>query len=98
MTQRRFNPRWIAWLFALAFIAVQAIALAHELKHDLRQHDDASCVLHLQAKSVGDNAPITVLLAPFYTGAGTLPASDAAIGMPLRPTGYHSRAPPSSVS
>lgn len=97
MTRRRFNPPWIAWLFAVAFVSVQAIALAHEVKHDLRQHDDASCVLHLQAKSAGGNAQTTVLLMPFFTGTGTLPASDAAIDLPLRPNGYDSRAPPSVV-
>lgn len=97
MTQRRLHPRWFAWLLAVAFIAVQAMALAHEIKHDLRQHDDASCVLHLQVKSVGGDSHGTLVLAPLYTGLGTLPGSDITIDLPLRATGYHSRAPPSIV-
>lgn len=43
-----------SWLLAIAFLAVQAIALAHEIKHDLQQHNDPSCVLHLHAKQSGD--------------------------------------------
>jgi hypothetical protein len=84
VTPRRLQPRWIAWLLATAFIAIQAIALAHELKHDLRQHDDASCVLHLQTKSGGGNSPAAELLAPVQIGAGTLPSTDTAFDLSFR--------------
>ncbi|MFL6713660.1 MAG: hypothetical protein ACJ8LN_12140 [Sulfurifustis sp.] len=53
VTKRRLTPRFFPWLFAMAFLAVQAITFVHELKHDLHQHDDTTCVLHLHTKHSG---------------------------------------------
>ncbi|HEX9813191.1 MAG TPA: hypothetical protein VGA88_14045 [Burkholderiales bacterium] len=76
------------------FLSVQAIALAHEIKHDLRQHDDGACVLHLHAKHAGDGlaagtqAPAVVLSAQQFS-----PGAPAIVrGAPT--LGYRTRAPP----
>ena len=42
--------RLLGPLLALALVAVQAAATAHELEHALNAHDKPSCVLHLYAE------------------------------------------------
>ena len=94
MIPRRSPLRFLPWLLAAVFLSVQAIALAHEIKHDLRQHDDGACVLHLHAKHGKDGL-----------AAGTQPPAPATsvqqfdpIAPALLPSarilGYRTRAPP----
>lgn len=91
--KRRVQPKFLPWLLALAFLAVQAAAFAHELQHDLRQHGDASCVLHLHAKQAGQPAP-----GPFFVPVRAAPAPSrrpAAVAVSAPPAlGYRTRAPP----
>lgn len=94
MIRSRTKSRLIPLLLAAAFLAVQAVALAHEINHDLRQHNDASCVLHLYSKHAGGSPAATFLLAPpliaahvALAPATTLPFSPPALG-------FQSRAPP----
>jgi len=81
-------------LFAL--LLTGATALAHEIKHDLHQHDDASCVLHLHANQtdkVISAAPFVVPLSPRHLTPASFPAASFC-GRNTAP--FHARAPPSS--
>lgn len=97
MMKRRTKPQFVPWLLAVAFLAVQALAFAHELQHDLQQHDDPSCVLHLHTKHAGHPAatvaPIVAALPDAIVPAA---ASGAIAATPI--LGYRTRAPPLSSS
>jgi hypothetical protein len=94
MMRGRNNFRFPRWLLAAAFLSVQAIALAHEIKHDLRQHEDTACVLHLHAKHGGDGL---IAGTPPTAPAASIQRFDPTAPAPLSGThvlGYRSRAPP----
>lgn len=92
-TTSKFAP----WLFVLVLLAVQAITLAHEIQHDLRQHDDSSCVLHLHAKQAGNGLSASVLLPPVFASAQDYPCRAITLPVSLSALGYRTRAPPSAV-
>ncbi len=97
MINRRAALCFLPWLLAAAFLAVQTATFAHELKHDLKLHDDPSCVLHLYTKhaghAVGDATPAFVALPEAHAAARV--TCDAG-GEPQ--LGYRTRAPPASSS
>lgn len=93
MTRRSAKSKLISWLLAAAFLAIQAIALAHEIKHDLRQHNDATCVLHLYTKHHGPATTDAALYATPIPCDAPPPPPGARVR--TAPTlGYHTRAPP----
>jgi len=94
MLARRAKPTWIAWLLAVALLAIQAIALAHEIKHDLRQHDDSACVLHLYTKHAGGKLNADSLLPALYTANENPACVDAGMPVSAPSLGYRTRAPP----
>jgi hypothetical protein len=94
MLAHRAKPTWFAWFLAVAFLAIQAIALAHELKHDLRQHDDSSCVLHLYTKHAGGKLNAGSLLPTLYTASESPTFPDTTILVSTSALGYRTRAPP----
>jgi hypothetical protein len=88
--------RTVACLLALAFLALQTTALTHELRHDLHQHDDISCVLHLYADHLDKTA------ASAGGGVVAIAQHDVQLPADIRPVvlqqafNYHVRAPPLS--
>jgi hypothetical protein len=95
MLTRGKQLRLVPWLLAAALIAVQALAFAHELQHDLKQHDDASCVLHLHTKHAGHPSPTLTLPAAAVPHAIVAPA--VSVHIDAAPAlGYRTRAPPFS--
>lgn len=97
MIRRRTRSRLVPWLCATVFLALQAVALAHELTHDLRQHNDAACVLHLHAKQSGAPAAAQALFAPVFVADPTLAPGDSVVPFSLPALGYRPRAPPLDV-
>lgn len=95
MFGRRTTFALAPWLLAVVLLAVQTFAYAHELQHDLKQHDDTSCVLHLHAKQAGQPTAdaALVVVAPIRTER--LPTAGA-VPYPARVLGYRTRAPPHS--
>lgn len=94
MSERHIR-RFSVWLAAVAFLAIQTVAFAHEIKHDLHQHD-ASCALHVYAEQVGklpaaDVAFVAVILPDVVPIAEPITLTVA----PSAPR-YLSRAPPLS--
>lgn len=80
---------------AAAFLAAQAIAFAHELQHDLRLHDDPSCLLHLHTQQT-NHAPADTAL-PIVVAARDAPPPPPTAAVGIAPVlGYQTRAPPSS--
>lgn len=85
-----------SWLLAAAFVAITTTALAHELQHDLEQHDDSACALHLyaggSAKAPAGGYAIAV------SGVHDRPAVSGQTIFPFPPRvlGYNVRAPPAS--
>lgn len=97
VTEHRSQSRFLPWLLALVFLAVQAITFAHELKHDLHQHDDASCVLHLHTKH---SSHVAAGVA-WYAAHATCESSPSLDVTPARAASvrrYDTRAPPSPSS
>jgi hypothetical protein len=88
--------RVVASLLVLAFLTVEAAAFTHELRHDLQQHDDPSCVLHLYAEHLAKTttAHAAVIAAPLQHAIQTSP--DVRIVALARLFNYHVRAPPLS--
>lgn len=94
----RRNKRYLAtWFAALAFLAIQAIVLAHEVKHDLHQHD-AACALHFYAEHLG-KTPTSHLATVAIVVSDETPAPPGTVAASApRAPGYHTRAPPASRS
>ena len=95
MLRRRAKNGLAPWLLAVMLLAVQALSFAHELQHDLKQHDDTSCVLHVHTKHVGHpSADVTlVVLAPTRDAAPETLSTERGAAPVL---GYRTRAPPLS--
>lgn len=93
MNKRSTMFRLAPWLLAVVLLAAQTLALAHEIKHDLRQHDDASCVLHLHSKHHGQAATAMALSGAIVPHAAPVLL---AVTQPraVAPLGYRTRAPP----
>src|SRR5581483_466185 len=92
MNRRGTKSHLALWLFAVAFLAIQTITLAHEIKHDLHQHDDKACVLHLHTKDHGQAAAHIAPFAILAPCEAPAPVTVASVG--TAPTlGYHTRAP-----
>lgn len=96
MARPKVQRKFVLWLLAAAFFALQTAALAHELQHDLRQHNEAACALHLHAEQTGQAAagsplPVAVVLdnAPTRLAPAQVHASAA--------LAYYTRAPPVSI-
>lgn len=95
MSTRRATSRLVPWLLALVLLAAQALAFAHTLKHDLHQHDDPSCVLHLHTKHVGQASAgnsLSVLVTPADDTSGAASTFIECTAV----LGYRTRAPPLS--
>ena len=91
----RLHKGLASWLLAAVFVAVQAIAFAHEIKHDLHQHD-ASCALHFYAEHLG-KAPTSAVGFVAIVIPGESPVrSEAGDASTSASVSYQSRAPPVS--
>jgi len=86
--------RIAACLLALVFVALQTTALTHELRHDLHQHDDASCVLHLYADHVAKTVAAAASAVVFLTQRNVQPRIDIRLVALQRVFNYQVRAPP----
>jgi hypothetical protein len=98
MQRTRVPKRLLACLAAAAFVALETIALAHEVEHDLAQHDEPVCGLHLYIGHFGkaSAAPSSIVVAPL--SAFYLAASFPELPQAPRVLGYRGRAPPLSAS
>ena len=87
--------RILVWSLAVTFLAIETLALAHEIQHDLRQHE-SSCALHIYAGELGKTptAVSGVALANTVQEFYSIPISGPIFSLPA--LGYHVRAPPSS--
>lgn len=96
MRTLRLSAKRLAWLLAAVLLAAQASAATHELQHDLRQHNDASCALHLHAKQAAQAAAVPALpaIAPPDAAPCAVPVVAAVAASTL---GYRTRAPPAPV-
>lgn len=90
---RRYSSL-IALLASLAFFAIGTIAMAHEIEHDLAQHDEPSCALHLYVGHAGTtpNATVSIDLRPLTDSFLLPPAVASPETAPRLP--YYGRAPP----
>lgn len=95
MTERRAKPGFVPWLLAVALLAVQALTFAHELQHDLHQHDDPSCVLHLHTKHAG-HPSADVALVVVAASRALAPSTESGAIDTTPVLGYRTRAPPLS--
>lgn len=84
----------IAILAAIVFLAIETIALAHEIEHDLDQHDEPTCALHLYVGHVGDTpiAAVSVNVVPMPNNF--LLSPDVAAPAAIPRLAYRGRAPP----
>ena len=94
MRPSRRQRRFLAVLGAIAFIAVESIALAHEIEHDLGHHDEPACALHLYIgnadNAVADGIGLACAIVPVrFDVAPHSGARHSALVL-----GYHGRAPP----
>lgn len=94
MRSTRRNSSLITLLASIAFLAVEAIALAHEIEHDLAQHSEPSCALHLYVGHAGTtpNATVSIDLHPLTDSFLPPPAVAAPETAPR--LAYYGRAPP----
>lgn len=97
MGHKRRHSVLLAVLVAIALLAVETIALAHEIEHDTGQHDEPSCPLHLFVTGFAKTPGAELSFAP-------APAPDIFEVIPAivapRATlvlGYRGRAPPRAV-
>lgn len=93
MATRRKITRFAPWLLAAVLLTVQALTFAHELQHDLHQHDDPSCVLHLHLKQTG-HPPAAIALLPSSASHDMAPAAACTEAAAAPVLGYRTRAPP----
>lgn len=84
----------LAWLLAAAFVAVTNAALAHELKHELKQHDEIACALHLYSGHHGKAAAPCRAPLPVATSDAPATATPAGFRSATVALGYRGRAPP----
>jgi hypothetical protein len=91
----RHKKKFTAWLATVAFLAIQTIAFAHEIKHDLHQHD-ASCALHVYVEQVGKVPTGDIAFVAVVLPDAVLIALDVAIALASPAPLYRTRAPPSS--
>ena len=90
-------PRFLAIVAAIALLAIGTIALAHEIEHDLGNHDEPSCPLHLYVSNVGAAAgeaghvPVADLATPDPAAAIATPQTALRLG-------YRGRAPPRAIA
>jgi hypothetical protein len=90
----RRQIRCLPVLAALALLILQTAAFAHEIEHDLEQHDEPACALHLYTGQAGkpagtDAIPIITITPTFYT---VIPNPHAPRSQRL--PAYRGRAPP----
>ena len=94
MRKPRPAIRFLSVLAAIALFAMESIALAHEIEHDLELHDEPSCSLHLYtasfAKVAGGEFCFTP--TPVPESFDTTPTV-ATVHVTLA-LGYRGRAPP----
>jgi hypothetical protein len=71
----RFPIHLLSALAAVALLILQTVAIAHEVEHNLNQHDEPTCALHLYTGHAGHPAyidsdplivaPASIAAAPF---------------------------------
>ena len=96
---RKFLPTRLrigAYLLVAAFLALEVTVLTHEISHDLHQHDDPSCVLHLCAEHLAKTSVASPSIALVIAhGDVHAPLSFVSV-VPAPTSSYRSRAPPHS--
>lgn len=98
MRRTRRYSSLITFAVAATFLAIGTTALAHEIEHDLEQHSEPSCGLHLYVGHAGKPpmaaVNVNVILIP---DAFPLPPN---VGAPVSIArfAYRGRAPPSLTS
>jgi hypothetical protein len=95
VTRYHVKLKLASWLLAAAFLAIQAIAFAHEIKHDLHQHD-STCALHVYADHLGKAPTASTGFALVVLPDATFVSPDTVAIHASPAVGYHSRAPPLS--
>jgi hypothetical protein len=86
--------RYLSAFAVVALLVLQTAAFAHEIEHDLEQHDEPTCALHLYTGQAGKTAasdlglPVAVT-STFYT---VIPSPRAPQTQFV--AGYRGRAPP----
>lgn len=98
MRSTRRHSSLIAPLAAIVFLAIQTIALAHEIEHDLAQHDEPGCGLHLYISHFGKASAALPIIVVAPLSALYLAASFPQMPQAPRVLGYRGRAPPLSAS
>jgi len=88
--------RFTACALALALLTLETAALTHELRHDLHQHDDASCVLHLYADHLAKTPAAHAHVVTVITRDAARTPTAVTLAALWRGTHYRSRAPPRS--
>jgi len=94
MRSTRRHSSLIALLAAIVFLAIQTIALAHEIDHDLAQHNEPSCALHLYVGHAGTTPNTTISIDVHPLPDSFLPPSTVAAFDVTPQLAYRGRAPP----
>jgi hypothetical protein len=94
MRHSRCQKKLLAVLGTIALLAIESIALAHEIEHDLGHHDEPACALHLYIGNAGnpvaDGIGLACAIVPVRFDVP--PHSGARYSTLV--LGYHGRAPP----
>jgi hypothetical protein len=98
MRPSRGQQQLLAVLGTIALLAIESIALAHEIEHDLGQHDEPTCALHLFVSNFGKSAA-----DGFSIACAVVPAEFDVVPRSAAPSlalvlGYHGRAPPRAAA
>jgi hypothetical protein len=94
MRSTRRYKSLIAVLASIAFLAIEAIALAHEIEHDLEQHNESSCALHLYIGHAGTTPNAVVGVDAHPLPDSFLPSPAVATPVTTPRLAYRGRAPP----
>ena len=94
MRSTRRHPSLFALLATIAFLALETMALAHEIEHDLAQHSEPTCALHLYVGHAGTTPVATASIDVHLLPDSFLPPPAVAAPKATPRLAYRGRAPP----